>query len=321
MMRRAPLLWLLCALAWGQAQAASCCGGGGSGGLVLPKDGAVLWDLAWASERYHGFWAQDGRWIPDPPDARLAQHRLSMGHARRLADRWQGYVQLPYVWNRNRYSGRRADSDGLGDLRLGLWYETFDEATCVYRVRRWADLRPAVYLGTALTVPTGISPYDEVDDNFAITGRGFYRLDAVFDVEKTVYPWSVALRLAYGRHLERPVNREYGVYVAPYRLRLGDRASASASLGYTWFLPNLAQLTLTAAYSDLWEGESRVAGRLDPTTGLRRRAAALTLAYTPVHRRWLVRIAWDHALRRDRWGANFPTTDTVSLGVSHVRFL
>ena len=277
--------------------------------------------MAAAAEAYHGFWSQDGRWVPDPPDSRLRQYRLSPGIAQRLADRWQGYAVLPYVWNRNRYSGRTADSQGPGDATLGVWYETFDEATCVYKVRRWRDLKPSIYLGGALTVPTGISPYDDVGDNFAITGRGFYRLDATLDVEKTVYPWSVAVRFTYGRHLERPVNRQYGIYVEPYRLRLGDRRSLSASLGYTWFLPNLAQLTLTGAYTDLHEGQARVDGDLDPTTGLRRRGTTLSLTYSPVKRDWVLRASWAHALRRDGWGANFPTTDTITLGVSHVLFL
>ncbi len=315
------LLAFFLALAGGAAWGASCCGGGGGGSLVLPKDGRALFDVAAAAEAYHGFWSQDGRWVPDPPDSRLRQYRLSPGIAQRLADRWQGYAVLPYVWNRNRYSGRTADSQGPGDATLGVWYETFDEATCVYKVRRWRDLKPSIYLGGALTVPTGISPYDDVGDNFAITGRGFYRLDATLDVEKTVYPWSVAVRFTYGRHLERPVNRQYGIYVEPYRLRLGDRRSLSASLGYTWFLPNLAQLSLTGAYTDLHEGQARVDGDLDPTTGLRRRGTTLSLTYSPVKRDWVLRGSWAHALRRDGWGANFPTTDTITLGVSHVLFL
>ncbi len=315
------LLAALAFLASGTAVAASCCGGGGGGAPVLPKDGAVLWDLNAAVEHYHGFWAQDGRWLPDPPGARLSQYRLTPGHARRLGDRWQAYAILPLVVNRNHYSGREADTEGPGDLSLGLWYETFDEATCVYKVRRPADLRPSIYLGAGLVVPTGISPYDEVGDNFAITGRGFYRLDLSFDIEKTVYPWSVQLRLGYGRHFQRPVNREYGVYVAPYRLRLGDRRSLSLTLGYTWFLPNLAQLTLTGGYSDLREGRARIDGRLDPTTGLVRRSFSLSWAYSPAHRRWNARFSWGHAPRRDGWGENFPATDVFTLGVSHVLFL
>ena len=65
----------------------------------------------------------------------------------------------------------------LGDMTLGLTYEAFDGIKCIWKVRDWRDLIPAAYFGVALTVPTGISPYDDVANNFDITGRGFYRLD------------------------------------------------------------------------------------------------------------------------------------------------
>jgi len=132
---------------------------------------------------------------------------------------------------------------------------------CLTTVERWQDLLPAVYLGMALTVPTGVSPYDDVDNSFDITGRGFYRVDWTLTMEKTIFPWNLGIDLSYGVHLERDVNREYGTYVAPYRKQLGDRASGGIRLGYGLDLPwGGLTLTPTLSYAHVWEDQEKIDG-------------------------------------------------------------
>jgi hypothetical protein len=300
------------------AQGASCCGGGGASSLILPKAGADMFGLGLDVEHYDGLWRDDGHWVRDPDGSDLNQYRLNVGYAHRFSDHWQGAVNLPYVWNRNAYAGFSRNTEGVGDTTLSLLYETFDGVTCVYKVDSWRDLIPAVYVGTALTVPTGVSPYDNVQDNFDITGRGFYRLDGTVIIDKSVYPWNAGLQLTYGTHLARPVNREYGNYVEPYTKRLGDRASGSLSFGYTWFTEEMATWTATLAYADLWEGEATIDGERDPTSGLRKRSLAATVAWSSAERDWVVKGSWSHSPNENNWGENFPTTDVFSLAFSHV---
>lgn len=309
------------ALAWALAQpagAASCCGGGSASSLVLPKFSQAMMDVALDVERYDGFWNDEGEHVPDPPGSDLNQYRLNLGYAFRLAPRWQASLSLPYVWNENRYAALDSSTDGLGDMTVSLWYEHFDAIQCVWKVNSLKDLAPAAYFGATLTVPTGVSPYDDVSNSFDITGRGFYRLDGTVLLEKTVYPWSVGLQLSYGRHFERSVNREYGNYVEPYDRKLGDRAQGTISGGYTHFLESMSSLTYTVAYADLWEDEGEIDGRTDPTTGLRKRSLAGTVAFATMDRDWVVKLSWSHAIRQDDWGKNFPTTDILTLGFSHV---
>lgn len=300
------------------AGAASCCGGGSASSLVLPKFSHAMIDMAVDVERYDGFWNDDGVHVPDPPGSDLNQYRLNIGYARRLAPRWQASVSVPYAWNRNRYAALTSNTGGLGDMTASVWYEAFDAIQCVWKVRNVRDLMPAAYFGAALTVPTGVSPYDDVENSFDITGRGFYRLDGTVLLEKTVYPWNAGVQFSYGRHFERAVNREYGNFVEPYRRQLGDRAQGSVSGGYTHFLESMASLTFTLAYADLWEDEGEIDGRTDPTTGLRKRSLAGTLAYATLDRDWVVKLSLSHALRHDGRGENFPTTDILTLGISHV---
>lgn len=300
------------------ANAASCCGGGAAAAVLLPKFSQAMADVSVEHEHYDGFWRDDGGWTADPPGSDLNQYRLNAAVAWRLAPNWQTSLSVPYVWNRNEYAGLTRDTEGLGDASASVWYEAFDKVMCVWRVEGWEDLKPAVYLGATLTAPTGVSPYDEVGDNFDITGRGFYRLDGTLILEKTIYPWSTTLTLTYGTHFERPVNSEYGAYVEPYDKRLGDRASGSVAVGYTIFTEEMHTLTTTLAYSDVWEDRVVIDGDTDPTSGLRKRAIAATLAWATPERDWSARLSWSHAIREDGWGRNFPTTDAVTLGVSHV---
>ncbi len=301
-----------------EGQAASCCGGGSASSLVLPKFSKAMSDISFDIEKYDGFWNQEGKHTPDPPGSDLRQYRLNLGYAHRFAPRWQGSITLPYVWNENDYAGLSSSTNGLGDATISLWYENFDGIQCVWKVKDIKDLIPATYFGATLTIPTGISPYDDVENSFDITGRGFYRLDGSVLLDKTVYPWNASLLLSYGTYFERSVNREYGNYVEPYKRRLGDRMLATLSVGYTQFLESMSTLTYTLAYSDLKENEGKVDGHRDPATGFRKRSIAATIAFATFDRDWVVKFTWSHALRGDDWGENFPTTDVYTVGVSHV---
>jgi hypothetical protein len=299
-------------------QAASCCGGGSSSSLIMPKFSEALLDVSIDLERYDGFWNKDGDYTPDPDDSELRQYRMNLGYAARLASRWQASVSLPYIWNDNQYSGLKSSSDGLGDMAINLWYEAFDGVTCVWKVKAAEDLKPAAYFGATLTVPTGVSPYDDVENNFDITGRGFYRLDANILLEKTVYPWSVALQLSYGQYLERSVNREYGKYVEPYDKKLGDRFAGSLSLGYVQFLDSMDTITYTLGYSGIKEDEAIIDGAVDTTSGMEKRSWTVTIAYATMDKDWVFKASWSPATKIDAWGENFPVTEQLTLGVSHV---
>jgi hypothetical protein len=269
-------------------------------------------------EQYDGFWKSDGEWSPDPQGSDLNQYRLNMGYAHRLAPRWQLSASLPYVWNQNQYANLKRNTQGVGDGNVSVWYEAFDKIACVWDVNSWEDLKPAIYWGASLTLPTGTSPYDGVADNFDITGRGFYRLDGSLLIDKTVYPWNAAFTMTYGKYLERSVNREYGNYVEPYDKQLGDRFNTSLAVGYTYFTDTMESLTGSLSYAYLKEDKATIDGKTDPTSGMEKRSIAATLAWATENRNWVSKLTWSHAPARDSWGRNFPTTDIVTLGVSHV---
>ncbi len=298
--------------------AASCCGGGAASSLVLPKFSRQMVDISIDFEDYNGFWNQDGVVTPDPPGSDLNQYRLNLAYAHRFAPNWQASVLLPYVWNSNLYAGLDSRTNGVGDMTFNFWYEAFDSIMCVWKVRELKDLTPAAYFGASLTVPTGISPYNNVENSFDITGRGFYRLDANMLLDKTIYPWTATLLLSYGIYLERPVNREYGNYVEPYRKNLGDRQLASISFGYTTFFDSMDSMTFTLAYSYLREDKGTINGETDFTTGFRKEALGFTVAYSTMDNDWIFKGSYNHAINNDRYGANFPITDIFTIGVSRV---
>ena len=270
-------------------------------------------------EKYDGFWNTDGTYTEDPPDSDLRQYRLNGGYAYRLAPNWQTSFVVPYVFNDNKYTGIESNTNGFGDITANLWYEAFDEIMCVYEVRDWEDLKPAVYLGTSLTLPTGISPYsDDVTNSFDVTGRGFYRLDANFMADKTIWPWTMIFEFSYGVYLERPVNQEYGKYVEPYHKQLGNRRLGLVSLGYTDFWEDLASMTYTLAYTDLKEDQGTINGSTDPTSGFTKRSFTLTAAYSTPNKDWIVKGSINHAPRKDDWGRNFPVTDIFMIELIHV---
>jgi len=300
------------------ALAASCCGGGSGSGLILPKFSRAMLDLSTSYEQYDGFWDNNGDWISDPQGSDLNQYRLSVGYAHRLAPRWQVSASLPYIWNRNQYSRLERNTDGIGDASVSFWYEAFDKIACVWDIITWEDLLPAIYWGGTLTLPTGISPYDNVQDNFDITGRGFYRFDASVLIDKTIYPWNASFSASYGQYLERPINRDYGTHVEPYDKRLGDRFTSSLSFGYTHFTDEMNSITTTFAYTYLKEEKATIDGITDPTSGIKKESVALTMAWANPTRDWVTKLSWNHSPTDDGWGYNFPATDVITLGVSHV---
>jgi len=312
------MLILVAFLFSGSSYAASCCGGGSSSSLVMPKFAKAMVDVSVDSEHYDGFWNSDGEWTADPAGSNLNQYRLNLGYAMRLADRWQASLSVPYVWNQNEYASFSRNTSGIGDSKLSFWYEDFDNPACVWTVRKWQDWIPAVYYGATLNIPTGVSPYDDVQDNFDTTGIGVYRVDANLLLDKTIYPWNSALNLSYGHYLERSVNREYGNYVAPYDKQRGDRFNGSLSFGYTYFTDNMDSYTATLAYAYLEEDQTKNDGVSDPTSGLRKQSLSATLAWSSDDRNWVTKLTWNHALDNDGMGRNFPTTDIITIGVSHV---
>lgn len=299
------------------ALAGSCCGGGAAASLVLPKFSQGMYDVSMDVEKYHGYWNAEGDYKPDPPGSDLRQYRLNAGYAMRLAPRWQASIAVPSVWNENKYSGLTSRTEGFGDTTVNLWYETFDGVKCVWKVRELEDAVPAVYLGTSLTLPTGVSPYDNVKSSFDVTGRGFYRVDGNVLIDKTIYPWSASLLLSYGRYLERPVDREYGNYVEPYRKELGDRALGSATFSYISFLESRDMVTYTVGFSSLNEAEGTINGVRNQASGFHKDSVSGTIAYSTMDRDWIYKFTWGHAIREDGWGKDFPTTDIYTIGVSH----
>jgi hypothetical protein len=299
------------------AWAGSCCGGSGGAALILPSYYNGMIDVSFDFEKYRGFWNQDGKVTPDPPGSDLRQYRLNIGYAQRLATRWQTSITVPYVWNDNVYSGLSSQTNGIGDTTINLWYEAVDDKSA-WKIRDLRDIIPSVMIGAALLVPTGISPYDDVNSSFDITGRGFYRLDGNILVSKTVNPWNASLSLSYGTYLERSVNREYGKYVEPYQKRLGDRTSASISLGYIYYIGTGGdKLTGTGSFSYLHEGDTTYNGARDANSGFRKESVGASLAYASTDHDWGTRLSWSHAVRQDGRGDNFPITDIYTLGVSY----
>lgn len=298
--------------------AASCCGGGSTVSLIVPKYATVVADISFDAELYDGYWNQDRKHVPDPPRSDLKQYRLNMGLGYRLAKDWQTSISLPYVWNDNSYSGVSSQTGGLGDTAVSLMYEVRDDTTA-WKVRDIGDMFPGVTLGLSLLIPTGISPYDNQHSSFDITGRGFYRLDGTLLVEKTIHPWNASLALVYGTYLERPINREYGKYVEPYRKDLGDRFSTSLSTGYTFVLGTGGDsITATASYAYLNEADASFNGKRGSGSGFDKQSVGGALSYSNIDQNWSIRGGWNHAIRQNGWGQNFPTTDVISVGVRYV---
>jgi outer membrane putative beta-barrel porin/alpha-amylase len=298
--------------------AASCCGGGSAASLSVPKYARALADLSFDNELYDGYWNPNGKHVADPPGSDLRQYRLNAGVGYRFARDWQTSVSLPYVWNDNSYSGVFSQTSGLGDTTVSLMYEVLDDNSA-WKVRDIGDMTPGVSLGLSLLVPTGISPYDNQQSSFDITGRGFYRLDGTLLVEKAIRPWNASLALGYGTYLERSINREYGKYVEPYKKDLGDRFTASLSTGYTFVLGTGGDsITATATYAYLNEADASFNEKRDSGSGFDKQSLGGAISYSNNDNNWSMRAGWNHAIKLNGWGQNFPTTDVISLGVRYV---
>lgn len=323
-MNSSYLVYVMAALLTGAAAlfpcrsfAASCCGGGSVASLSVPKYATAIADFSFDMELYDGYWNQERKHVADPPGSDLKQYRLNMGVGYRFAKDWQTSVSLPYVWNDNSYSGVSSRTSGLGDSTVSLMYELLDDNSA-WKVRDLGDMVPGVTLGLSLLIPTGISPYDNQQSSFDITGRGFYRLDGTLLIEKTIRPWNASLALGYGTYLERSINREYGKYVEPYRKDLGDRFSAALSTGYTFILGTGGDsITATASYAYLNEADASYNGKRDSGSGFDKQSLGGALSYSNNDQNWSVRCGWNHAIRQNGWGQNFPTTDVISVGVRY----
>ncbi len=298
--------------------AASCCGGGSAASLTVPKYAVAVADLSFDTEFYDGYWNQNRKYIPDPPGSNLRQYRLNAGAGYRFAKDWQASISLPYVWNDNSYSGVSSQTNGLGDTTVSVMYEVLDDNSA-WRVRDIGDMIPGVSLGLSLLLPTGISPYDNQQSSFDITGRGFYRLDGTLLVEKTIRPWNASLALAYGSYLERTINREYGKYVEPYKKDLGDRFSATISSGYAYVIGSGGDsVTGTVSYTYMNEADASFNGKQDSGSGFNKQSVGMALSYANNDNNWSARIGWNHAIKENGWGENFPATDVISMGVRYV---
>jgi len=299
------------------ARAASCCGGGGGSGPSVPKGYLGVLDLGLDLERYDGYWDAAGQHLRDPAGSRLLQVRLNAAGGWRFARDWQATLLVPLVHNDTRYSGISSTSTSVGDAALTVLYDVYDERS-IWKVLSAADLLPSVKLGAGLTVPTGLSMYDDVDLSFDVTGRGFYRLDATALVDKTWRGLSASLSAGYGVHLGRPVNRLYGAPAAPTRKRLGDRVTLGLAVGYRQFLGSAGDaLTLTGALAWLHEGATVQDGERLPDTTVNKPSVSTTLLWSSTDHDWSARLAWAHTLQREGWGTSFPTTDILSLGVKY----
>jgi len=294
--------------------AASCCGGGGGAALLLPSFYRNMVDLSFDFERYDGYWKLDGEYVHEPQGD---QSRVNVGFAHRLTPRWQTSLSVPYVWNDNQYGNGSTQSSGIGDTTLSLWYEALDDKSA-WKIRTLQDLMPAITIGPALIIPTGISPYDDKQSSFETTGLGFYRLDGNVLISKTWHPWTASVTLAYGTYIERPVNRDYGKDVEPFHKKLGDRSSASTSLGYIYYIGSAGDtLTGTVSFSALWQDEETYDDKPREGSSFRKEAFGAGLAYSSTDRDWVLRGAWSHSVRRDGWGNSFPTTDIFTVGVNY----
>ncbi|HUI67992.1 MAG TPA: hypothetical protein VL087_07265 [Nitrospirota bacterium] len=297
-----------------RAFAGSCCGGGGGAALVLPTIYQSMVDVSFDSEKYVGYWSPQGQYVYAPVGY---QYRLNAGYALRLAQYWQASISVPYVWNNNQYSNGSTRSSGIGDTTLNLWYEALEDESA-WKIRSMEDLTPSVMIGPSILIPTGISPYDNKPSSYDITGRGFYRFDGNVLITKTLHPWTASVSLAYGTYLQRPVNREYGKYVEPYEKKLGDRSSASVSLGYIYYIGSAGDtLTGTVSLSTLREENATINGKSQPDSGFQKDSYGATIAYSSTDSDWTIRVSCNNAIKSDGWGKNFPATNIYTIGVSY----
>jgi len=298
--------------------AASCCGGGSSASLVLPKFARFLYDTSVAHELYDGFWNSKGQYQKDPVGSDLRQMRINMGAAYRVHDNIQTFLSIPYVVNINQYTGLKNTTYGAGDITLGLNIELFNDIRCVYRVLSLDDLWPAIYLGAKVTVPTGISPYDNIPNSFDITGLGFYTFDFGLLLDKTIKSWNISIAGNYSVGLQRPVNMEYGRYIEPYNITPGDRLNLTASTGYTFTFDSMDSLTFTFGYGYVKDYFSKINGLENQISGFEKHNLLVGLAFATADQNNVIKLNNTFNLPLNGWGINKPATITTILEYSHV---
>jgi len=86
--------------------------------------------------------------------------------------------------------------------------------------------------------------------------------------------------------------------------------------GYTDQTASAGTLTYTLAYTDLKEDAGEINGQIDNLTGFEKISSAFTVAHSTFDKRWIYKATYSKA----KDGYNFPVTDILTLGVSHVFF-
>lgn len=293
---------------------ASCCGGGASSGVILPKFNQSMWDIGLATESDQGEWRENGTHQKTLAGSEFNQQRINLNYAQRLSDNWQINFSLPLVNNLSESSGKEHNNFGAGDLQISTWYEAFENVTCVYKITNLESLKPSIYFGANLILPTGTSAYSDDANEHNVHGLGFYRLDASMIIEKTVYPFSLSYQASYGEHFERPISQQSGQAITPYDLKLGARTNQSLTLGYTIFLPTLSMLTFSSSVSEVVQAKNKADGVTDETTGFDKKSLGLSLGYLTPARDWTFKLSSSYAFG----GNNTTKTYLTSLGVSRV---
>ncbi|QIZ83148.1 hypothetical protein HF888_02395 [Bermanella marisrubri] len=272
-------------------------------------------DISTGYVHYDGFWDATGNKKQDPANTTLTQQTLNTSYAMRLAEQWQANVYIPLTVNKSEYGDSTEQQTGLGDVQFGIWYEAFERVTCVYKITGWQSLKPSIYFGSQLTLPTGYSQHsDDVESNFDITGRGFYRWDISTIIEKTIYPWTLSYQYTHGYHVERPVNQEYSNPVDPYNKQLGATNSWSLGGGYTWFLPDYSMLSLTITHAEMKERDTQINNQRISDTGFSESRLSASLVWNSTSRDWLVKTSFSEA----QAGSNYSKTQIVNIGASYV---
>jgi hypothetical protein len=88
------------------------------------------------------------------------------------------------------------------------------------------------------------------------------------------------------------------------------------TVAYRHFLGTGGQaLALGAGLAWAHEDQGTRDGVRDETTGFGQTTASLTVSWSSTDSDWSARAGLAHAIQADGWGRNFPTTDTVTLGV------
>ena len=286
--------------------------------MILPKFAKYLLDFSLDHEKYEGYWNYLGLHKSDPAGSDLRQLRMNLGSAFRLHDNIQSFAVIPYIININQYTGIKSNTYGAGDITIGVNFEAFDDIRCVYRVLSFNDIIPAAYFGLKLTIPTGLSPYDKVENSFDITGLGFYTASFTVLLDKTIKSYNFTLSGSYSINAERPVNREYGRYVEPYSVQPGGKLNFSASTGYTFAFDSMDSLTFTLGYSYIMESLWKINNVENVFSGFYKHALSAGLAFSSADQNHIIKIMNTINLPLTGWGMNKPTSYTTTLEYSYV---